>query len=102
MRHKSVPVILTKGAVQIRFRTMADAALHLNVSRTAVSRALKIGNVIDGWQIDRDGEGDFTEAQKFEFRRASEYLGDVRVKEIFTRKPFEATGIWRPKDECME
>lgn len=96
MRQKHVAVTIRKGGTIKHFQTMSEAAFHIGVSRGAISKALKEERDIEGWTVVREGGERYTEAQVFRLYKTQ---GETtKVKEIFTRKPFEATGIWRKRD----
>lgn len=84
-----IPVVLEKDGKAMHFRSIMDAAEHIGVKRSQVSTALRKERKIAGYTVTKD-------TQKPSFLFAPSNKDDThRVKELFTRKPFSATGMWK-------
>lgn len=91
-------VKIRKGEEELEFDTVTAAAKHIGVTKAAVCNALRRGRKCKGWEVSRKRE--YSEAQKYEFRPPTRAFDPpIKYKELFTRKPFSATGIWEKKNE---
>lgn len=94
---RPVPVKASKGKTVLYFHSMNEAELHFDISKSQLTRAMASEKKIDGWLFMRCSQAD-EQAKSFLFHGIADEK--PRYKEIFTRKPFEATGIWRKSDDA--
>lgn len=97
------PVILIKEDTVKHLDSCLDAARFLSVDKNDIYYAISNNTTVLGWTIVDDeekGRSSFKDDQRplFHPRKRLTWEEDVRVKEIFTRKPFSSTGFWDKKE----
>lgn len=72
------------------FDSMQQAAEYIGTTVQNVSQAIKRDGIIKGeYKVTlKENQNEWIFGQKYQ-------TGEVRVKEIFTRKPYSSTKLWR-------